>query len=275
MDFVIACRTYKRYQTFIKKTYQMLKDNNLLDRLYIFVANEEERILYEEALANLEHRPCIIGEIGCEGATRATCNYFPEGQAIFFVDDDLARFYNFSSPGVWVKKATNLKAYIEDGFKTIDENNLGGFTVSGYSNKFYLKGKPFKQFLPYTLSGSCFGARNDKELIITKYGHLEDILRSCKYINKYGGCLVYWYAGFDTNYGKEPGGMQSFGRENTKELSIKVWGEDPLIQKYYKAPAPDKSGHWANKRKASPGIYKSLLQDNIPIRKLSWNDFIV
>lgn len=274
MDFVIACRTYKRHNKFANMAYQTIKDNELLDRLYIFVANEEERLLYEEALANYEHRPCIIGELGGHNATKAICNYFPEGQAIFFIDDDMTRFYNFSSPTTFVKKATNLKAFIEDGFKTIDENNFGSFTFSGYTNKLYLKNKPFKEFVPYTLTGGWFGCRNDRDLIPVNTAHLDDCIRGCKYINKYGGILLYWWAGFNCDYGSEPGGLQSLGRENPKQTAEQIWNDEPLISKFYNPPAIDRVGLWAFKRKQRNTIYKILSSDGLAIRKYTSNDFI-
>ena len=56
-DYVIACRSYKRANVFPHKTYRMLAHNGLTDRLYIFVANQEEK----ECDQNIdEHGPNLL-----------------------------------------------------------------------------------------------------------------------------------------------------------------------------------------------------------------------
>jgi len=89
-DYVIACRSYKRANIFPYKTYRMLAHNGLTDRLYIFVANQEEKHLYEKALEGHPYKKIVVGELGGANATRAICRFFPVGQRIIFVDDDLS-----------------------------------------------------------------------------------------------------------------------------------------------------------------------------------------
>ena len=49
----------------------MLAHNGLTDRLYIFVANQEEKHLYEQSLHGLPYKQIIVGEKGGANATRA------------------------------------------------------------------------------------------------------------------------------------------------------------------------------------------------------------
>ena len=111
-DYVIACRSYKRANIFPYKTYRMLAHNGLTDRLYIFVANQEEKHLYEKALEGHPYKKIVIGEIGCAAVVRSICAYFPLGQRIVFMDDDLSRFYCFDSTGKYDKDSTKLHKYI-------------------------------------------------------------------------------------------------------------------------------------------------------------------
>jgi hypothetical protein len=278
-DYVIACRSYKRASTFPQKTYRMLAHNNLTDRLYIFVADEDEKRLYEDSLKGLTYKKIIVGKKGGANATRAICNYFPKNQRILFVDDDLARFFNFTESGEFVKDATNLSRYIEDGFDSIDRWALGAFTFSFLSNKFYLQGKAFKEFRPFMLAGNFFGARNDPEIITTKLSHNDDAVRSVRYFENYGGILVYWWAGFVTAYGQEEGGLQASGSRGmasetlrkTKEASNQIYAEDTLIQAYALPPKPEKKNPFVTiKFKTLPQIRKAQRERKTPVRSAKW-----
>ena len=268
-DYVIACRSYKRATVFPHKTYRMLHHNGLTDRLYIFVANKEEKAAYAAALTGLPYNQIVIGKLGGANATRAICNFFPKGQRILFVDDDLARFFTFSEDGAYTKDAKTLHRYIEDGFATIDRYDLGAFTFSFLSNKFYLKGKPFKEFRPFILAGNFFGTRNDPAMITTKpwTSHADDSQRTTRYIEKYGGVLVYWWGGFETHYGREEGGLQASGDRGsaaerltrTKAISWRMYEEDPLIRAYCQEPQLMGEGSlYSLKLKTLPQIRKVL-----------------
>jgi len=281
-DYVIACRSYKRATLFPQKTYRMLHHNGLTDRLYIFVANAEEKADYAAALTGKPYKQIVIGQLGGANATRAICNFFPKGQRILFVDDDLARFFTFSEEGVTTKDSKALHKYIEDGFDAIDRFDLGAFTFSFLSNKFYLKGKPFKEFRPFILAGNFFGARNDPAMITTKpyTSHADDSQRTCRYIDRYGGVLVYWWGGFDTQYGKEEGGLQASGDrgsaaerlKRTEEISWRMYEEDPLIQAYCQEPKLMGGGSlYSLKLKTSPQIRKAQAERGAPLRHAVWD----
>jgi hypothetical protein len=266
-DYVIAVRTYARSTIFPLKTYRMLEHNRLTDRLYIFVANAAEKRAYERTLVGKHYKEIIIGKLGGANAIRAICSYFPRGQRIVFMDDDLERFFDFSRIGKFRADSTDLSQYIEDGFETIDRVNCGAFTFSFMSNKLWLEGKPFKEVRPFTLAGNFFGARNEPEMITTEYSHGDDLVRSVRYLEKYGGVLVYWRAGFVTHYGKEIGGLQASGNRGSAEETLKKthevsWAEynsDPLLQAYAYPPIQEKGNPFVSmKMKALPAVRKAL-----------------
>jgi len=278
-QFVIACRSYNRAVSFPQKTYRMLAHNGLTDRLYIFVASAEEKALYEAALEGLPYRAIIVGQLGAADAIRAICSYFPVGQRILFVDDDLARFFTFAEDGTLTKDAADLRRYIGDGFEAIDRFALGAFTFSFLSNKIYLRGKAFKEFRPFILAGCCFGARNDPAMITTTMGHGEDSQRTCRYIERYGGVLVYWWGGFATHYGREAGGMQSSGDRGsaeerlrkTEELSWEMYDADPLVRAYCQEPTNMAGGALISlKLKGLVQIRKMQTERGVPRRSIQW-----
>lgn len=268
-DYVIAVRSYARATVFPLKTYRMLAHNGLTDRLYIFVANAAEKALYEEALSGKEYREIVVGELGGANAIRAICRYFPKGKRIAFMDDDLDRFFDFSRTGAFRSDSDDLARYLDDGFETIDEFGCGAFTFSFLSNKMWLAGKPFKEFRPFTLAGNFFCTRNDPDMITTEFSHGDDLVRSVKFLERYGGVLVYWGAGFVTRYGKEAGGMQSSGNRGsaaetlrkTSEVSWAEYRRDPLLQAYAQPPAQEKGNPFVSmKMKSLPAVRKEMLK---------------
>jgi len=280
-DFVIAVRTYKRYDTFLKRTYNTLLENDLVDNLYIFVADEDEKAKYLAVLEGKKYKELIVGVKGGASQSNFIVNYFPEGKEIVFFDDDFYRFFNFDSTGKYYKRATNLKKYCEDGFATIKEMGTNIFTFSFIGNKMYLKGKPFKEFRPYFTAGCFYGGFNEKALLTipVETSHMDDGIRSIQILQKYGGVLVYWWAGFETYYCKEPGGLQASGERDcdTKALCDKWWAETPNIETWMKPPYLTKEGVWQYRLLTLTSLKKTLASAGIELKRRSfpWADFIL
>lgn len=295
-DYVIAVRSYARAHLFPHKTYRMLAHNGLTDRLYVFVANKAEKELYKEALRGLPYRAIVVGELGGSNAIRAICRYFPRGQRIVFMDDDLDRFFDFSRTGKFRADSDDLARYLEDGFETIDRHECGAFTFSFMSNKMWLASKPFKEFRPFTLAGNFFGTRNDPAMITTEYSHGDDLVRSVRFLEKYGGVLVYWWAGFATRYGKEEGGLQASGNRGsvgaavseagtrraaaaetlrkTGEISWAEYRGDPLLQAYAMPPAQERDNPFVSmKMKTLPAVRKAMRERGTLRDGIKWEGF--
>jgi hypothetical protein len=278
-DYVIAVRSYARAEVFPLKTYRMLEHNGLTGRLYIFVANATEKRKYEVSLAGKPYREIVVGKLGGANAIRAICNYFPKGQRIAFMDDDLDRFFDFDKTGKFRSDSDQLHRYLVDGFETIDRYDCGAFTFSFMSNKFWLRDKPFKEFRPFTLAGNFFCTRNDPAMITTEYSHGDDLVRSVRYLERYGGALVYWHAGFLTHYGKEAGGMQSSGNRGSAAETLRKTGEvswaeyngDPLLQAYAQPPAQEKGNPFVSmKMKTLPAVRKAMRERGVLKEGLAW-----
>jgi hypothetical protein len=281
-DYVIAVRTYARSHMFPNMTYKTLERSGLTGRLYIFVANADEKRLYESALAGKPYKAIVIGALGGANATRAITEYFPQGKRIVFMDDDLEQFFEFQGdkhePAPFVKDSDRLGRYLTDGFETIDKFGLGSFTFSFYQNRFWLQDKPFKQFRPFTLAGNFFGVRNDRKMIPTKHSHSDDLVRSCRYLDRYGGVLVYWWAGFKTNTFKNPGGLSKERQDpRTGMMRQKSYFDDynsnDFVKAYSRAPAQGADGSWFMKLKTLPQIRKMLDERGVRHPELDWKEW--
>jgi hypothetical protein len=282
-DYVIAVRTYARSHMFPNMTYKTLERSGLTDRLYIFVANADEKRLYESALAGKPYKAIVIGALGGANATRAITEYFPQGKRIVFMDDDLEQFFEFQGdkrePAPFVKDSDRLGRYLIDGFETIDKFGLGSFTFSFYQNRFWLQDKPFKQFRPFTLADNFFGVRNDRKMIPTKHSHSDDLVRSCRYLDRYGGVLVYWWAGFKTHYAENEGGLAknrgvnvSESLERTAKACWWEYNNSPLVRLYSNPPKQEKHNpFWSLNMKSLVQIRKILDERGIRHPEMNWN----
>lgn len=269
-NFKIVVCTYKRYDVFKEKTYQMLLDNNIDVEKHLFVvfANEEEKNQYDTR--GIKYNTSIIGDVGRHNALRAAINHFEIGEHLFFLDDDIEYFFEFNglpSKGNLVKPSSNLIAYLEDGF----ESGYETFTFKSMQNYYFVNKKPWKEFRPSFIVGGFFGAKNHPMLDVG-HGHLDDAHRTCRYINKFGGTLIYNWAGFRATYGKNDGGMQSSGDRGPggvkdldwlQERCEEIYRDNPTIQMYCKPPSYNPQGDvWDIQLKPISSLKKYVHFDN-------------
>ena len=243
-EYNIVVRTFKRYEMFKQMTYSMLQDNDLTDNLYIMVANQDEKEKYEESMKGLPYKEILIAGIGCHNPVKKAVEYFPKDSLLVFLDDDLEYFFEYTgtpSKETFSKKSKNLKKYIEWGFSKLDAT-INIFTFLYVQNYFFIATKPFAEFRPVNISGGFFGARNS-ELLTTDHAHLDDIHRTCNYIEEFGGALIFNWGGFATKTGYNEGGMQDSGcrgdESTRKERILEICNEVyalPVMKKYCNPP---------------------------------------
>jgi hypothetical protein len=110
-------------------------------------------------------------------------------------------------------------------------------------------------------------------------------VRSVRFLEQYGGVLVYWWAGFATRYGKEEGGLQASGDRaaagagaktantlrHTEEISWKEYRGDPLLQAYAMPPAQEKGNPFVSmKMKALPAVRKAMRERGTLRDGIAW-----
>jgi hypothetical protein len=287
--YSIAMRTYGRSKTFSERTYKFLKAQTGLDlaeQLYIFVANKEEKALYEEALKDQPYKQIVVGVLGIKEVTDFMFHFFGNGKEVFFFDDDLFDFFEFPGHPLTIKiqkESTNLHNYLLDGFKTIHEEGISTFAFRSMTNPLFISGKAFKEIRPHYLVGSAWGAVTNFELHTTMFGHNEDMERSAKVIEEDGGSLVYNWAGMishinNVGQGLNEGGMQSSGdrgdfddpesRYNHTKAIVDTLANKSLMPKYFNGPFYDETlKAWDWKIKPLNSLRK------YPIREKRWDEY--
>jgi len=141
-DYKIVIPSYLRHKILEKKTLTTLKNNNIdKNKIYIFVANENERNIYFNYLDGNLYGQIIIGVEGIRNQREFIKNYFEEGEYIVSCDDDIEQFYqlDFVDDKKKLKEINNIHNQIIANFKLCVNNNKYLWGVQAHNNAFWMK----------------------------------------------------------------------------------------------------------------------------------------
>lgn len=232
----VVVRSYGRSDKVSNCTLSFLNRNGLIDDTVLLVANEYEYELYK---SNLEKTfpqvPIIITTIGGAYSYNKYFSSLSEGVKLFCMDDDIIDMYEHLDESNINKRTsiTNLKRYIDYGFRCIDELKVGAFSFD-YSNIFFKKGKGFGTLGFSNLTGGFWGARNSKHLI-SEFNQDDDSVRLAKILNAFGKifCFNQITVKMIVSNKTSVGGMNNSGdRANTLDDCLKILA-NPEYGKYF------------------------------------------
>lgn len=215
MNYKVAIPSFNRYGTIKKKTLKMLIENNIpTDIITIFVANDEQKKLYEKELNN-EYN-IVVGVLGMSNIRNFITDYYEEGDHVVCIDDDITSIKLGDVSGKLVTKINNLNEIIINGFNLCKENNTALWGLHPSNNCRSLKSKNIITTNLKYIVGALYGVINDRSIKVS-IDSAEDFHRSILYYQKYGKVIrMNNMSAFTTYYAS--GGMADNGR--TKELDI-------------------------------------------------------
>lgn len=213
------------------------------------MADEEEEELYKSTLEKKTYGKIVVGEPGMGAIRRFIQQYYPEGERVLNLDDDLK--------GLIVRDSDTQKHRITAGeFKRMCAEawrmcSLTGIRLWGIypvANQFFMQ-NTMTTDLRYVI-GAFWGVVNtrDKKLAVT-LDDKEDFERTMKFYLADGGVIRVNYVATDSNFYGEEGGMQVERTERRVEESAKI-----LAKRYpYLCTAFLKktTGHWELRLKDS------------------------
>ena len=226
-DYVIAIPSYKRAPTLRDKTLSVLMKYKMdPKKIDIFVADEEQKKIYAEILPDGTYSKLIVGVPGIKNIRNFMPNYYPEGQYIFYMDDDISHVFECVNKGDPKDKGDNvlrplpsLKAFIDKAFKMSEKTGMTNWGVYPVENPYFMK-PTTRNVDDYMSKKLCYiigfmtGVINNREAELRTIDDKEDYERSIKYYLKDGGVLRFNNVTCRTRCYKEPGGMQV---ERTKQ----------------------------------------------------------
>ena len=227
-EYVVAIPSYKRPETLKNKSMNVLKEYNIdPKRIYIFVSDEEQKGIYEESIPRNDYHKIVVGKPGIKNIRNFMPNYFPQGQHIFYMDDDIYRVYdtintandNSNKKANKHVRLKSLKDLIKRGFSMSEKTGMKNWGVYPVDNPYFMKART-SDMRDYVGTGLCYiigfmtGCINDRESEVRTIDDKEDYERSIKYYLKDKGLIRFNNVTCYTKCYKEPGGMQV---ERTKQ----------------------------------------------------------
>ena len=195
----VVIPSYKRSDTIATKTLRYLKSRAYpTDKIFIFVANEEEAGIYRAAVPAHLYNSIVVGVVGLCAQRNFITNYYPEGEILLQMDDDVVSV-----------RGLELDEILRRGLEAL-RGGSGLFGVMPNDDARTFKDRT-TEHLTHIL-GSFFLCRNHWAIRITKT-EKEDLERSILYFKMYGKVHRLQCCGVSTGYGKGTGGLQMPGRQ--------------------------------------------------------------
>ena len=143
-SYIIAIPTYNRYKELNNKTLNLLHNYEIdKNQIYIFGANEEEEVIYKNNINPEYYHKIIVGELGIRNQRKFISKYFPEGQRIVSMDDDIEKILEFVKTNHWteLKPVYDLNNLINYFFSYCIKENIYLWGVYPVNNVRWLSEK--------------------------------------------------------------------------------------------------------------------------------------
>ena len=222
MNYKIAIPSYKRSIMLDEKTLSVLQKYKIdKEKIYIFVANEDEYDNYKNTL-DPYYNEIIIAEKGMKNVRNFMTDYFEEGEPIFFIDDDIDNFficyndiYPYDKKNNYLKILEDLDEFIIKGFETLKKEDANLFGIYPVRNSFFMRPDKYTKDLRYVI-GFCYGVFNKRDLKVS-IDHGEDYERTMLYFMRDNKVVRFNNITAHTKcYAKNSGGM-NIGDERNNE----------------------------------------------------------
>ena len=233
MDYVICIPTYKRYTHLRDQTLTMLKNEGYDPKdIFVYVANEEEKKLYEATLVPGTYGSLTVGVIGLPQQRNFIYDQFPIGQKILMLDDDIKEvmFKNEKRP---------VKEVVARMWELAAQEGATLWSIYPCPNRFYCVERVV---VGQVFCVGCFHGVINTRTYYPDLAAAEDRWLTASRILKDGKTLRYEGCCPKTVYFQK-GGLYDYRHTNTKQYddSVKVAEMFPTIckLKQYK-----KNGFW-------------------------------
>lgn len=225
VNYVIAIPTYNRIEEVTNKSLNTLREAGIpKNRIHLFVANQQQYKLYEENVPKNLYGKIVIGKKGITNQRIFIASYFPEGQYVISMDDDVEQFEILK--GEKLTKLTNINEFFDDAYKLMKKEHLFIWGIYPVRNPFFMY-KETTLDLRFII-GVTFGfiVRHDKDLKMSiKAETKEDYEQTILYYLKDGGVIRFNNVTVKTKF-NAPGGLGTDRFERNKNAA------EYLVKKY-------------------------------------------
>lgn len=244
-DWVVVIPSYNRVDILKKRTLAVLKEYNIpSEKIYVFVANEEQKKLYEERLEKGDVGHIVVGIKGLPEVRNFIFDYFPKNKPIVSFDDDVRGFIELDDGSKGGKrKLKNLADMFDKGFEECKKVGAKFWGVYPVSNPFFMKDAVSTDFK--FIIGSfwgCFNPKDDVRITIGN-GEKEDYQRTIQFWKRDEAIVRLNNVAVQTTTYTTPGGLQDGNRLERERKTVKVmlekWPEYLRLNPHRKSKFPE------------------------------------
>ena len=229
MEYSIVIPSYKRAEICRDKTLAVLKEYNIpKDRIYVVVANKEEKSEYETVLDKSTYREILVGVPGLANVRNWIFKHFPKGAKLVSCDDDINGFIEYTTKTKrHEQRLRSLKDVINRGFSECEKAKCGHWGIYPSPNGFFMK--PTVSTDLKFIIGSFNGFINPgtEVMIEISEGEKDDYERTIKFFKRDGAVVRLNFVSAKTATYKTPGGLQLGNRLKKERRTVKG-----LMKKY-------------------------------------------
>ena len=267
-NYVIAIPSYKRQDIIQTHTLAVLNRHKIKpEYITIFVANQEEYDIYKAEVPSFLYNKLVIGVLGLKNQRNFISEYYPEGQYIVEMDDDIKKIMQLvvklmvkrksrrsninlsksksksksSKIGKTVKPIEDLDAFIRRAFEMCAESNIFLWGVYPLINPYFMTYKITTdlRFIVGPMWGMINRHRKDLKLTVDEKENSE---RTLQFWVADGSVLRFNNVGIETKYYKNKGGMQDEGKDRKVEALKSVYYLNKMYPTLTKISLTKKSG---------------------------------
>jgi len=209
MDWKVVVPSYNRVEGFKHKTLATLQYHKIpASKIYLFVANEEQKSLYEAGLEPDSVGHIIVGVKGLPEIRNFIFDYFPKGTPLVSFDDDVREFVHLTATWRRPLKPAELSHFIDQAFAECEK--VGARLWGDYPTFNYFYMKPTISYDLKLIVGCFWGCLNPgNEVRITiGHGEKEDFMRTIQFWELDKAIVRFNYIAHKTSVYKGEGGLQ-------------------------------------------------------------------
>lgn len=245
----------------------------LTDKVVVFVANEDEKLKYQEVLTGeFAVKDIVVGVIGNAAVGNFIVDYYMGQDILLFqFDDDIYYKGTYHPPYLENAKSPvpmDFQKYVDFAATEMKKFDLTACSFSIDGNLLWKK-NAFAEIRPFLMSQvwGCFPREHHKVPPWLK--HNDDVCRTAQVLERDGAILLFHgvIVGDAQGYGKRPGGMQASGDRGSKEEVTSVtrvqteemyWQLEEMYKWYNPPSLTRQTGIWSTKMKTIVQLKKSL-----------------
>ena len=247
MNWIIAIPSHGRSKSINANTLKVLHDYDVpTNRIKVFVAPDEVEAYRSTILSQIEIVPSIIGCIENRAYIR---QYFPEGQHIVYIDDDIKGIFSVCDQSdnhatCETMKAKNNKS--PDYVKQIRLPDLCKFLTNAF-NVLVLEGASFGGIYPIAngffashqyrtdlryVCGGMYFEINHQDIVLQGLQYAEDFERTGLFYKRDGKLIRFEWCMLKTPYYKGDGDSGAGGLVESRTIELTRLAQLKVIEMY-------------------------------------------